>query len=120
MVPDSTFLTYMAGQYATAPEEEYHKTKGECVHYVGLKAGNHYAIVDWNPGTAPHQVGNPEIAPLHVGSPDTAPFHVGSPDTAPHQAIERRLQCCNVVMLPWQQHDSPSMSQCQPLHHHVT
>ena len=26
------------------------------MHYLQLKAGNHYAIVDWNPDTAPHQV----------------------------------------------------------------
>lgn len=46
----------MAGQYAPAPEEAYEKTEGECVNYLQLKAGNHYAIVDWNPDTAPHQV----------------------------------------------------------------
>ena len=55
-MPDGAFLTYLAGQYAPGPKEAFGKTKGDCVHYLQLKAGNHYAIVDWNPDTAPHQV----------------------------------------------------------------
>ncbi len=49
----------MAGQYNNQAEEKFHKTKGECVQYVKLQAGNHYAITDWNPDTAPHQARNP-------------------------------------------------------------
>ena len=55
-VPDSAFLTYMAGQYNAQAAEKFHETKGECVQYVKLQKGNHYAITDWNPNTAPHQV----------------------------------------------------------------
>ncbi|KAL0035720.1 hypothetical protein WJX79_010708 [Trebouxia sp. C0005] len=54
-VPKNTFLTYMAGQYNNQAEEKFHETRGECVQYVKLQSGNHYAITDWNPDTAPHQ-----------------------------------------------------------------
>ncbi|KAL0020304.1 hypothetical protein WJX77_005064 [Trebouxia sp. C0004] len=54
-VPDNTFLTYMAGQYNNQAGEKFQETKGECVQYLKLQAGNHYAITDWNPDTAPHQ-----------------------------------------------------------------
>ena len=55
-VPDDAFLTYMAGQYNSLGVERFHETKGECVQYVKLQKGNHFAITDWNPNTAPHQV----------------------------------------------------------------
>lgn len=55
-IPDGMFLTYMAGQYNKQAEEKFDSTKGGCIQYVELAAGNHYAITDWNPDTAPHQV----------------------------------------------------------------
>lgn len=58
-VPEGAFLTYMAGQYGTeGPQQHFNDTRGDCVNYIGLKTGNHYAITDWNPDTAPHQVGS--------------------------------------------------------------
>lgn len=56
-VPDNAFLTYMAGQFNHDAASKFHETKGKCVQYVKLQSGNHYAITDWNPDTAPHQVG---------------------------------------------------------------
>lgn len=64
IVPDNTFLTYMAGQYNNQAEEKFQETKGECVQYVKLQSGNHYAITDWNPDTAPHQARTPPPFPL--------------------------------------------------------
>ena len=55
-VPDDAFLTYMAGQYNEEAEKKFKGTKGKCVQYLKLKAGNHYAITDWNPDTAAKQV----------------------------------------------------------------
>ncbi|KAL3136341.1 hypothetical protein ABBQ38_005603 [Trebouxia sp. C0009 RCD-2024] len=54
-IPDGMFLTYMAGQYNDQTQKKYEATKGKCIQYVELAAGNHYAITDWNPDTAPHQ-----------------------------------------------------------------
>lgn len=34
----------------------YEKTEGQRVQYLELSTGNHYAISDWNPVSAPHQV----------------------------------------------------------------
>ena len=53
------FLSYMAGQYNTKAEEKFKDTKGKCIQYVELAKGNHYAITDWNPDTAPYQVRQP-------------------------------------------------------------
>ena len=50
------FLSYMAGQYNDKAEEKFKDTKGKCIQYVELAKGNHYAITDWNPDTAPYQV----------------------------------------------------------------
>ncbi|KAL3147355.1 hypothetical protein ABBQ32_002838 [Trebouxia sp. C0010 RCD-2024] len=55
-IPDGRFLTYMAGQYNDQTQKKYEATKGKCIQYVELAAGNHYAITDYNPDTAPHQV----------------------------------------------------------------
>lgn len=51
------FLSYMAGQYNDKAKEKFEATKGKCIQYVELAKGNHYAITDWNPDTAPYQVG---------------------------------------------------------------
>ena len=53
------FLSYMAGQYNDKAEEKFKETKGKCIQYVELAKGNHYAITDWNPDTAPYQVRTP-------------------------------------------------------------
>lgn len=50
------FLSYMAGQYNDKAKEKFEATKGKCIQYVELAKGNHYAITDWNPNTAPYQV----------------------------------------------------------------
>ena len=55
-IPDDMFLSYMAGQYNDKAEEKFKDTKGKCIQYVELAKGNHYAITDWNPDTAPYQV----------------------------------------------------------------
>ena len=55
-VPDNSFLSYIAGQYNDQAQEKYDGTKGKSIQYLKLKAGNHYAITDWNPETAPKQV----------------------------------------------------------------
>lgn len=55
-VPEGSFLTYMAGQYNDEAWGKFEGTKGRCVQFVKLAAGNHYAITDWNPDTAPRQV----------------------------------------------------------------
>ena len=57
----------MAGQYNNEAEEKFHETKGECVQYVKLQSGNHYAITDWNPDTAPHQA-NPLLLPCNINA----------------------------------------------------
>ena len=40
----------------TVVKDAYDKTEGKRVQYVELSSGNHYAINDWNPISAPHQV----------------------------------------------------------------
>ena len=37
-------------------KQAYEKADGGNVQYVELTSGNHYAINDWNPVSAPHQV----------------------------------------------------------------
>ena len=55
----------MAGQYNDQAAEKFQETKGECVQYVKLRKGNHYAITDWNPDTAPRQVTTHLPASMH-------------------------------------------------------
>ena len=38
-------------------KQAFEKADGQNVQYVELSSGNHYAINDWNPVSAPHQVG---------------------------------------------------------------
>lgn len=37
-------------------KQAFEKADGQNVLYVELSSGNHYAINDWNPVSAPHQV----------------------------------------------------------------
>lgn len=36
----------------------YEQATGQNVQYIEPSSGNHYAITDWNPVSAPHQVRN--------------------------------------------------------------
>ena len=38
-------------------KQAFEKTEGKHVQYIELSTGNHYAINEWNPVPAPHQVG---------------------------------------------------------------
>lgn len=58
-VPDTAFLTYMSAKDSRSNDrmrQAYGKTEGRYVQHIELSAGNHYAINDWNPVQAPHQV----------------------------------------------------------------
>ena len=61
-VPDSAFLTFMTAKVASGKglmKQAYEKADGNNVQYVELSSGNHYAVNDWNPASAPHQVRSP-------------------------------------------------------------
>ena len=58
-IPDSTFVTYISPKGSISnvvAKQAYEKTGGKRVQYVELSSGNHYAINDWNPVSAPYQV----------------------------------------------------------------
>lgn len=59
-IPDNTFVTYMSPKDSIMNQvvkQAFEKTEGKHVQYIELSTGNHYAINDWNPVSAPHQVG---------------------------------------------------------------
>ena len=68
VVPDETFLTYISAQntpFAPWTAIAFEHTQGRRVDYVQLRSGNHFAINDWNPKSAPHQVTSSALAHLH-------------------------------------------------------
>lgn len=55
-IPDEYFLTYLTSpDYANQTSEFFEQTDGRCVQYIELNSGNHYAMTNWNPATAPYQ-----------------------------------------------------------------
>ena len=59
-IPDGIFVTYLSspnGSFEARTEGTLDRTQGSCLGYLQLDSGgNHYAINDWNPRSAPHQV----------------------------------------------------------------
>ena len=69
-VPDGTFLTYITSpDLANQTSDLFEQASGQCIQYIELSNGNHYAATDWNPATAPHQ------ATLHCTCPTTSMLH---------------------------------------------
>ena len=57
-IPDGIYVTYLSSNdtLASLIMEAFERTTGSCISYVQLSSGNHYAITDWNPLTAPFPV----------------------------------------------------------------
>ena len=56
-VPDGIFLTFLSSpNFSNETADAFEHTSGDCLQYVQLQTGNHYAMTNWNPTTAPHQV----------------------------------------------------------------
>ena len=69
VVPDSIFLTYVSSQnspFAAWTALAFERTEGRSVDHIQLRSGNHFAINDWNPKSAPHQVCMPSYYPSHT------------------------------------------------------
>ena len=64
-IPDSTFLTFMdcanGAPGKSLMQLAYEGATGQNVQCIELSSGNHYALNDWNPVSAPHQVRNPTM-----------------------------------------------------------
>lgn len=59
VVPDGMFLSLISSQnspFAPYTAMTFQQTSGTWYEYIQLKSGNHFAINDWNPMSAPHQV----------------------------------------------------------------
>ena len=68
VVPDGMFLTYISAQntpFAPWTAISFERTEGQRIDYVQLRSGNHFAINDWNPNSAPHQVTSSAATHLH-------------------------------------------------------
>lgn len=58
-IPHGIFVTYLSsfnGSLASPTMAAFNRTSGSCASYIQLSSGNHYAITDWNPHSAPYQV----------------------------------------------------------------
>lgn len=69
VVPDDIFLTYVSNQnspFAAWTALAFERTEGRSVDHIQLRSGNHFAINDWNPKSAPHQVCMPSYYPSHA------------------------------------------------------
>ena len=58
-IPDGIYVTYLSSlndTLASLTMDAFERTTGSCTSYVQLSSGNHYAITDWNPLTAPFPV----------------------------------------------------------------
>ncbi len=96
----------MAGQYNNQAEEKFQETKGECVQYVKLQSGNHYAITDWNPDTAPHQARRTPPAPASslmcfVHAESALLMHMFTSSSLPHHTSigQGKLDLCTLYDL---------------------
>lgn len=72
-IPDGVFMTYLSSVNNSVADwtvEAFEQTVGACVSLIQFSSGNHYAIADWNPHSAPYQVS----LKLHASSPVAAPF----------------------------------------------
>lgn len=57
-LPDDTFMTYLTSSTSSGDRtrNSYKLTRAAHVQHIQLAIGNHYAVTDWNPKAAPHQV----------------------------------------------------------------
>lgn len=58
-LPPGTFVTEIAGEYASSAEQVAKNISGNCTAFVQLNHANHYGICDFNPSN-PHQVSAPD------------------------------------------------------------